>query len=175
MPPLTALHRTSLPPSGTSHALSCQLAPQGDFIPASSPRETRIGHLVTARTSKVQVWEVVERKEAEGKTTARLSHLLTRQLPGTVTSLSRVRTLASRVDGCDRVLVGFLDAKMSLMEYDPNAHDLVPVSLHTFEKLPQVVRPLSLLPSLPSSSSRPFLPPSIPPSPVPPAPHPMPD
>ena len=28
---------------------------------------------------------------------------------------------------------------MSLMEWTPSAHDLLPVSLHTFEKLPQVV------------------------------------
>ncbi len=28
---------------------------------------------------------------------------------------------------------------MSLLEFDPSAHDLVAVSLHTFEKLPQVV------------------------------------
>lgn len=27
---------------------------------------------------------------------------------------------------------------MALLEWSPSAHDLVPVSLHTFEKLPQV-------------------------------------
>ena len=29
--------------------------------------------------------------------------------------------------------------QMSLLEFDPSLHDLVAVSLHTFEKLPQVV------------------------------------
>lgn len=29
---------------------------------------------------------------------------------------------------------------MSLLEWTPSAHDFLPVSLHTFEKLPQVVR-----------------------------------
>lgn len=33
--------------------------------------------------------------------------------------------------------------QMSLMEWSEEAHDLVPVSLHTFEKLPQVVSPLT--------------------------------
>lgn len=33
-----------------------------------------------------------------------------------------------------------LTGQMSLMEWTPAAHELLPVSLHTFEKLPQVVR-----------------------------------
>lgn len=52
-----------------------------------------------------------------------------------------MRTLQSKQDGQDRVLVSFEQAKMSLMEWSIEEFDLIPVSLHTFEKLPQVVRP----------------------------------
>ncbi|GAA5919136.1 hypothetical protein JCM6882_002398 [Rhodosporidiobolus microsporus] len=142
MAPLTALHRSPLPPSGTTHALSCSLTPTTDYLPSSTTArcqgERLFGHLVTARKSVVQVWELIESGNESSSKTARLSHLLTRRLPGTITSLSRVRTLATKRDGCDRILVGFDAAKMSLMEWSQSEHDLVPVSLHTFEKLPQV-------------------------------------
>jgi hypothetical protein len=46
--------------------------------------------------------------------TATLQHVLTRTFHGTVTALSRVRTLASKKDGADRVLVSFADAKVSV-------------------------------------------------------------
>ncbi|GAA5823369.1 hypothetical protein JCM11251_007584 [Rhodosporidiobolus azoricus] len=144
MAPLTALHRSTLPPSGASHALSCTLTPLNHHLPASTatgqPKERLVSHLITSRRSKVEVWEVLERDAGDESSlqTARLSLLLTRRLPGTITSLSRVRTLATKRDGCDRILVGFEAAKMSLMEWSPSEHDLVPISLHTFEKLPQV-------------------------------------
>lgn len=133
MAPLTAIHRSTLPPTGTSHALSCDLTPS-DQPQASGSRATsrRLSHLITARKSVLHVYEVLETRREDGvrflflvfstlfpltspslqTPSARLSHLLTRRFPGTVASLSRVRTLASKHDGCDRVLISFLDAKV---------------------------------------------------------------
>ncbi|GAA5847206.1 hypothetical protein JCM5353_007792, partial [Sporobolomyces roseus] len=119
MAPLTAYHRTPLPPTGVSHALSCKLF-------QTKTRSTT--HLITARDTTLSIWQVTDR----------ISHLRTHKLHGTITSLSLVRTLQSKQDGQDRVLVSFEQAKMSLMEWSIEEFDLIPVSLHTFEKLPQV-------------------------------------
>ncbi|BGP01928.1 mRNA cleavage and polyadenylation factor subunit [Rhodotorula toruloides] len=143
MAPLTAIHRSAVPPSGASLAVSCTLAPPS---PNSNARRAR-GHLVTARNNVVRVYEVVENGSAGEQTLPTpssssrrftLSHLITRRLPGTITAIEAVKTLSTKRDGCERLLVAFEYAKMSLMEWSEEAHDLVPVSLHTFEKLPQV-------------------------------------
>ncbi|BGP33959.1 mRNA cleavage and polyadenylation factor subunit [Rhodotorula toruloides] len=144
MAPLTAIHRSAVPPSGASIAVSCTLAPPA---PASDGTTAR-GHLVTARNNVVRVYEVIEHGSAPEQTLPTssssssrrftLSHLLTRRLPGTITAIEAVKTLSTKRDGCERLLVAFEYAKMSLMEWSEEAHDLVPVSLHTFEKLPQV-------------------------------------
>ncbi|BGP26347.1 cleavage and polyadenylation specificity factor subunit 1 [Rhodotorula toruloides] len=148
MAPLTAIHRSAVPPSGASLAVSCTLAPPPPSPSSSSNgRRTRTGHLVTARNNVVRVYEVVEHANMQHQTTSSsssssphyvLSHLLTRRLPGTITAIEAVKTLSTKRDGCERLLIAFEWAKMSLMEWSEEAHDLVPVSLHTFEKLPQV-------------------------------------
>ncbi|TKA55836.1 hypothetical protein B0A53_02974 [Rhodotorula sp. CCFEE 5036] len=117
MAPLVALHRQTVPPSGHSCAVACSLQLRTHL------------NLVTARNNALHVYS------AEG---TKLAHLATRQLHGRVTALARVRTLATAQDGRDRLLVAVHHAKMTLMEWDPVQHDLVPVSLHTYEKLPQV-------------------------------------
>ncbi|BGP09960.1 mRNA cleavage and polyadenylation factor subunit [Rhodotorula toruloides] len=143
MAPLTAIHRSAVPPSGASIAVSCTLAPPS---PSHNARRAR-GHLVTARNNVVRVYEVVEHASAAEQTLPTsssssrrftFSHLVTRRLPGTVTAIEAVKTLSTKRDGCERLLVAFEYAKMSLMEWSEEAHDLMPVSLHTFEKLPQV-------------------------------------
>lgn len=144
MAPLTAYHRTPLPPTGVSHALICKLF-------QTKTRSTT--HLITARDTTLSIWEITVRPplftilpqfKLIGKgmvSQDRISHLRTHKLHGTITSLSLVRTLQSKQDGQDRVLVSFEQAKISLMEWSIEEFDLIPVSLHTFEKLPQVVRP----------------------------------
>ncbi|GAA5985839.1 hypothetical protein JCM10908_006298 [Rhodotorula pacifica] len=117
MAPLVALHRQTVPPSGHSVAVACSL-------------ERNQQHLVTARNNVLRVYQLTGN--------ATLKHLATRTLHGRVTAIERVRTLATAKDGKDRLVVAIHHAKMSLMEWDPAQHDLVPVSLHTYEKLPQV-------------------------------------
>ncbi|GJN92589.1 hypothetical protein Rhopal_005620-T1 [Rhodotorula paludigena] len=135
MAPLTALYKQAQPPSGARLAVAAQLVPAAD-----DPAGCLVSHLVTANNNVLHVYAVTQPAPPARAAGAqpRLEHVLTRRLHGTVANLSRVRTLATKHDGCDRILIGFLDAKLSLMEWSPSAHDLVPVSLHTFEKLPQV-------------------------------------
>ena len=64
----------------------------------------------------------------------RLECVLSRRLHGTVQSLQRVRLDPSSSAGRDALVLSFLDAKLSVVEYDPDAHDLRIVSMHVFEE-----------------------------------------
>lgn len=55
-------HRQPLPPTGVSHALSVRLT-QDSY----NPNATVVSHLITARQSLIQVWEVREHALQEGK------------------------------------------------------------------------------------------------------------
>ena len=54
-------------------------------------------------------------------------------LSGTVTSLARVKIMHSRT-GAEALLVATRDAKLSLVEWDPDAHALSTISIHHYEK-----------------------------------------
>jgi cleavage and polyadenylation specificity factor subunit 1 len=54
-------------------------------------------------------------------------------LSGTITSLARIRTLNSRT-GADCLLISFKDAKLSLVEWDPERHGLSTISIHYYER-----------------------------------------
>ncbi|GAA5993443.1 hypothetical protein JCM5350_000095 [Sporobolomyces pararoseus] len=129
MAPLTGYHRTPLPPTGVSHAVSCRLFPQ-----PNRPSSTSSSHLITARDNTLSIYEIDSER-------CQLVHLKTHKLlHGSISSLSVVKTLQTKRDGKDRILISFEQAKMSLMEWDDEQEfDLVSISLHTFEKLPQLV------------------------------------
>ncbi|WVQ81298.1 protein CFT1 [Cryptococcus sp. DSM 104549] len=77
-----------------------------------------------------------DRAPLKFETTRRL-HLLTQhELHGTVTGLAPLRTIESSVDGLDRLIVSFKDAKMALLEWARG--DIATVSLHTYERCPQM-------------------------------------
>lgn len=77
------------------------------------------------------------------------------RLHGTVTGMERVRIVSSQEDGLDRLLVSFKDAKVSvsyspgyyrsyasqiaLLEWSDSVNDLMTVSIHTYERAPQMV------------------------------------
>lgn len=69
---------------------------------------------------------------------SRLHLLREHHLHGTVTGIERVRTVASLDDGLDRLLVSFKDAKIALLEWSEESYDLLTVSLHTYERAPQL-------------------------------------
>jgi cleavage and polyadenylation specificity factor subunit 1 len=54
-------------------------------------------------------------------------------LSGTVTSMVRVKPLQSKSGG-EFLLLGFKDAKLSLVEWDPERHGLSTVSIHYYEQ-----------------------------------------
>ena len=55
------------------------------------------------------------------------------ELSGTVTSLARVRILASRSGG-QALLLAFRDAKLSLVEWDPERYSISTISIHYYEQ-----------------------------------------
>jgi cleavage and polyadenylation specificity factor subunit 1 len=54
-------------------------------------------------------------------------------LSGTVTGLARIKTSSTKSGG-DALLVAFKDAKLSLVEWDPEWHSLTTVSIHYYEQ-----------------------------------------
>ncbi len=54
-------------------------------------------------------------------------------LEGTVTGLARIR-IAGTKSGGDALLVAFKDARLSLVEWDPESHDLSTISIHYYEQ-----------------------------------------
>lgn len=61
------------------------------------------------------------------------------RLHGIVTGLETVRVMSSIEDNLDRLLVSFKDAKIALLEWSVPIHDLLTVSIHTYERAPQMI------------------------------------
>ncbi|KAF4616622.1 hypothetical protein D9613_008890 [Agrocybe pediades] len=61
------------------------------------------------------------------------------RLHGIVTGMEGVRIVTSAQDNLDRLLVSFKDAKLALLEWSEAIHDLVTVSIHTYERAPQLL------------------------------------
>lgn len=55
------------------------------------------------------------------------------ELSGTVTALARVRILRSRSGG-EAVLIALRDAKLSLVEWDPERYSISTISIHSYEQ-----------------------------------------
>jgi len=54
-------------------------------------------------------------------------------LSGTITSLARIKTAVSKSGG-ESLLIGFKDAKLSLVEWDPERPGLATISIHYYEQ-----------------------------------------
>ncbi|KAI0634706.1 CPSF A subunit region-domain-containing protein [Trametes polyzona] len=61
------------------------------------------------------------------------------RLHGIVTGMEAVRTVHSLEDKLDRLLVSFKDAKIALLEWSDAIHDVLTVSIHTYERAPQLM------------------------------------
>ncbi|KAF8156589.1 CPSF A subunit region-domain-containing protein [Crassisporium funariophilum] len=60
-------------------------------------------------------------------------------LHGIVTGIEGVKIVTSLEDNLDRLLVSFKDAKIALLEWSDAIHDLVTISIHTYERAPQLL------------------------------------
>ena len=120
------------PPSGVTHALSIP------FLSSSS------NNLVVAKTSLLQVFSLVDSSTDLGSTqseekprqdqlqSTKLVLVAEYTLPGTVTNLGKVKTLDSKSGG-EAILIAFRHAKLSLIEWDPERHDISTISIHYYE------------------------------------------
>ncbi|EIN09100.1 hypothetical protein PUNSTDRAFT_67240 [Punctularia strigosozonata HHB-11173 SS5] len=75
----------------------------------------------------------------KANTVARLRLVREHRLHGMVTGLGRIKILSSLNDGLDRLLISFEDAKIAVLEWSEEQHDLLTVSIHTYERAPQLM------------------------------------
>ena len=118
-----------IPPSAVTHAVA---------LPFLHPNED---NLVLAKTSLLQIFALKESKSnsrsADGSSdqTSSTSHLLLvgeYPLSGTITSLASIKALNTKTGG-DALLISVADAKLSLVEWDPDNHRVSTISIHYYE------------------------------------------
>jgi cleavage and polyadenylation specificity factor subunit 1 len=127
-----------LPPSGVTHALAVP------FLSAKA------NNLIVVRSSLLQVFSLHSspaQRLAENAETHPTTHqtapsptsgtklILEKeyQLPGTVTDVSRVKILNSKSGG-EAILIAVRNAKLSLIEWDPERHGISTISIHYYER-----------------------------------------
>ncbi|KAI9364067.1 CPSF A subunit region-domain-containing protein [Pilaira anomala] len=75
------------------------------------------------------------KKNTADKTSGRLELVAQYKLNGTIATMGVVKTTSPRgKEGCDSLLLGFSDAKMSLLEWSPATNSIVTVSIHYYER-----------------------------------------
>ena len=127
------------PPTAVTHSLSVP------FLSRSA------NNLVVAKTSLLQIFSLkslithtgsgagrdVSRNNAsqrgERVQSTKLVLIAQYELSGTVTALARVKILRSRSGG-EAVLIAFRDAKLSLVEWDPERYSISTISIHYYEQ-----------------------------------------
>ena len=122
-----------LPPTGVTHALA---AP---FISATA------NNLIVVRTSLLQVFSLTKpspQPQVDGSDSqisqfsqpeAKLVLEKEYQLSGTVTDLSRVKILNTKSGG-EAILIAVRNAKLSLIEWDPERYGISTISIHYYER-----------------------------------------
>jgi len=104
-------------PSGVTHAIYTS------FTSATA------SNLIVARTSLLQIFSL---KQLNGGQEAKLVMVAEYNLSGTITAMAPVKTMTSRSGG-DAVLVAFRDAKLSLVEWNPEQYNIATISIHYYE------------------------------------------
>ncbi|KAF4268871.1 hypothetical protein CNMCM8812_001689 [Aspergillus fumigatus] len=123
-----------LSPSGVTHALAIP------FLSASAE------NLVVVKTSVLQIFsllkvqhhsrgETIETKSARPDQVETTKLVLEREYPlsGTVVDICRVKILNSKSGG-EALLLAFRNAKLSLVEWDPERHGISTISIHYYER-----------------------------------------
>ena len=117
-----------IPPSAITHAVSLP------FL------TSRTKNLVVAKTSLLQIFDLKDVYQSdnssngtpEPSTKSKLVLIGEYPLSGTVTSLAAVKTLNTKSGG-DALLIAFKDAKLSLVEWDPENYNISTISIHYYE------------------------------------------
>lgn len=115
-----------LPPTGVTHALA---------VPFLSPTAR---NLIVIRSSLLQVFTLLkcaQQPTEDGPGYQPTKLILEREysLPATVTDLRRVKPLTTRSGG-EAILVAVRNAKLSLIEWDPERHGISTISIHYYER-----------------------------------------
>lgn len=116
-----------LPPSGVSHAVSAR------FTSATA------NNLIVVKTSLLQIFDLAtetnpdDAKSSSKKESSKLNLLAEYELYGTVVDIAPVKILNSKSGG-EALLLAFRNAKLSLIEWNPQAHGIATVSIHYYEK-----------------------------------------
>ncbi|KAF2221712.1 CPSF A subunit region-domain-containing protein [Elsinoe ampelina] len=113
-----------LPPTAVTHAISLRFLNRAHT------------NLVVARTSLLQIFEVKTRpawdREDEDAAGPKLVLIGEYPLAGVVTSLAKVKAADTKTGG-EALLISFKDAKVSLLEWDPESHRISTISIHYYE------------------------------------------
>lgn len=129
-----------LPPSGVTHVLSVP------FLSATS------NNLIVAKTSLLQIFSLVNvpygaapsqtdtKARQERPQHTKLVLVAEYDLPGTIVGLGRVKSPESRSGG-ETVLVATRNAKLSIIEWDPEKYGITTTSIHYYERQDDVSNP----------------------------------
>ena len=119
--------RTPHPPTGVEHSVYANFFGFGEKnLVVAGANILRVLRLVPDEADAA----VVSSEGLERPPKMRLECLASFELNGTVMGLAKV-TLPSSVR--DTLVLSFPEAKLSVVEYDPETHDLRTLSLHIFE------------------------------------------
>ncbi|XP_060076994.1 cleavage and polyadenylation specificity factor subunit 1-like [Ylistrum balloti] len=122
-----ALYKQTHPPTGIEHCVYC------NFFNTSER------NLVIAAVNQLDVYRLIPEidddenpdKWTESKRKQKLESVATFSLFGNIMSMQFVKLPGAHRDA---LLLSFMDAKLSVVEYDPGTHDLQTTSLHYFEE-----------------------------------------
>nr|XP_054773203.1 cleavage and polyadenylation specificity factor subunit 1-like [Lytechinus pictus] len=119
-----AFYRETHPPTGVEHCVYCHF-----FSPDQQ-------NLVVAKGSELTVYSMItidsnKPTDKDSKPKKKLQEAATFHIFGKVMSMQSAQVTGS---GRDALLLSFMNAKVSIVEYDPNMHDLKTLSMHYFEE-----------------------------------------
>lgn len=135
------------PPTAVTHSLSLPfLSPSANNLIVAKTNLLQIFSLksvIATTTNEVQSSSFANGVDASktAPATTRVDRLHTtklvlvaqHELSGTITSLARVRILRSKSGG-EALLVALRDAKLSLVEWDPERYSISNISIHYYER-----------------------------------------
>ncbi|KAL9551200.1 hypothetical protein MBANPS3_004376 [Mucor bainieri] len=90
---------------------------------------------MTLEFPKIKPIKQQQHKDIAESSSGRLELVAQYKLNGTIATMGVVKTSSPRGKaGCDSLLLGFSDAKMSLLEWSPETNSIVTVSIHYYER-----------------------------------------